>query len=204
MLDVGANVGTTSITRVVLGDFAYAYCAEPNAANYLCLVGNVIDNLLRGRVLPDRVAVSSSEGVARLLRAGTIGGHKLTAKPEGKAEERVRTVTLDAWLERLAVPVADVTFVKVDTQGWDLHVLQGAGHLLQLRRAIWQIEVSPRMMKAAGSSIEDLCTLAQAHFTSVVVVGGAARLRPVAEVGAVLESELRQRRFTNLILMNAG
>jgi FkbM family methyltransferase len=204
MLDVGANVGTTSITRVVLGDFRCAYCAEPNAANYLCLVGNVIDNGLRGRVLPDRVAVSSSEGVARLLHASTIGGHRLTAKPEGKAAERVTTVTLDAWLERLAVCAADVTFVKVDTQGWDLHVLQGAGNLLQLRRALWQIEVSPGMMKAAGSSMEDLCVLLQAHFTNVVVVGGAARPRPIADVAAVLESELGRRRFTNLLLMNTG
>jgi len=203
MLDVGANVGTTSITRVVLGDFALAYCAEPNAANYQCLVGNVIDNGLRGRILPDRIAIASSEGVARLLSAGTIGGHRLTAKPEGKAAERVTTVTLDAWLGRLAVPAADVSFVKVDTQGWDVQVLQGAGNLLQRRRAVWQIEVSPGMMKAAGSSIGDLCTIVQAHFTHVVIVGGYARLQPIVEVGALLEGELRRRRFTNLLLMNA-
>ena len=68
MLDVGANVGTTSIPRVVLGDFPLVYAAEPNTENFECLVGNVLDNQLAGRVLPDRIAISSTTGTARLRR----------------------------------------------------------------------------------------------------------------------------------------
>lgn len=38
MLYIGGNLGTTSIPRVVLGDFQYIYAAEPEPLNYACLL----------------------------------------------------------------------------------------------------------------------------------------------------------------------
>ena len=202
MIDIGANIGTTSITRVVLGDFACAFCAEPNSDNYACLVGNVLDNGLAGRVLPDRVALSNSSGETRLRRATTIGGHKLMAPGEQFPSDTVTCHTMDGWIERLQIPAAEVAFVKVDTQGWDLHVLEGASGLLGLRRSVWQIEVSPTMLQSAGRSVEDLCAFVQTHFSDVAVVSRDSRLTPASEVGTLLTSELTGRRFTNLLLLN--
>ena len=205
MLDVGANIGTTSIPRVLLGDFACAYCAEPDPHNYACLASNVLDNHLAGRVLPDRVAIAATSGPMHLRRSAQIGGHKLvsagTAVP-GTAHE-VAALTLDAWVERLGVAPHSVTFVKVDTQGWDLHVLEGATGLLRQRHIVWQIEVSPSMMAAAGRSVDELCALAGRHFTHVRELRSrtAARSQPVSRLRELL-APLRDRQFTNLLLHN--
>jgi FkbM family methyltransferase len=208
MLDIGANVGTTCIPRIVLGDFAAAFAAEPDEQNFRCLVGNVIDNGLAGRICPDRVAISNANGVARLKRSARIGGHYLLAAESaghGKVAE-VAAFTLDAWLERLAVPLDEVRFVKVDTQGWDVHVLAGAGALLRRRRAVWQIEVSESTMKIAGVTVAELCALVAAHFTHVRELGDWTDRdgQPAADMAGILAGVSGTRRFTNLLLYNAS
>ena len=205
MLDIGANIGTTVIPRLVLGDFECAYAAEPNSDNFLCLVGNVIDNHLEGRVLPDRLAISSTIGTTRLRRAAQIGGHHLMGRETRSFEtEEVACRTVDAWLARVQVAPDAVRFVKVDTQGWDLHVLQGATGLLGCRQVVWQVEVSPSMMKEAGSRIEDLCALVQANFTHVKELGrrGAPPWIPASAAGDLLSSVSQQRRVANLLFFN--
>ena len=63
MIDIGANIGTTSIPRVLLGDFNCVYAIEPDPLNYSCLVRNIISNGVRGLVLPDRVALPRMRSV---------------------------------------------------------------------------------------------------------------------------------------------
>ena len=206
MLDIGANIGTTAIPRALLGDFECVYAAEPNQGNYRCLVSNVIANHLAGRVLPDRVAISSSNGVARLRLTKGIGNHHLLADnaPQRDAEE-VACLTLDAWLTRLRVAPGAVRFVKVDTQGWDVHVLKGASALLQCRDVVWQIEVSASMMKEAGSAVAELVALVQAHFTHVRQLGSrtAPPSSPSSSLNDMLAATARDRGgFTNLLLFN--
>ncbi len=205
MLDIGANIGTTVIPRLLLEDFAFAYAAEPHSDNYRCLVGNVIENGLTGIVLPDRVAISSSNGTARLRRAAHIGGHQLMgADARPLDSEEVTCLTLDTWLARLAVAPATVRFVKVDTQGWDLHVLQGATDLLQSRQVVWQIEVSASMMKGAGSDVAELCALVQARFTHVKVLGmpDGPAFMPASSIAELLATPAAGRRFADLVLFN--
>jgi precorrin-6B methylase 2 len=66
MLDIGAGVGAASIPRVLLGDFSVAYAAEPEERDFLCLVGNTLDNALEGRVIPHRMAPTLDDWVRQL------------------------------------------------------------------------------------------------------------------------------------------
>ncbi len=206
MLDIGANIGTTAIPRIVLGDFSRVYAAEPNTDNYRCLVGNVVTNGLSGRVVPDRVAISSQSGVVRIQRRRKMGAHRLVVEGAGLDEsaEDVPCFTLDDWLVRLGLPAEAVKFVKVDTQGWDVHVLVGARALLARRDVVWQIEFSPSMMQRAGSSVGDLTTLIEDHFTHVRELGPRASQAHVAahDAGRLLERMAVERSFVNLLLFN--
>src|SRR6185436_11482148 len=60
MLDLGANIGRTSIPRAIAGDATAVYCAEPDPLNFACLFRNVVDNGLQGLVLPDNVAITDN------------------------------------------------------------------------------------------------------------------------------------------------
>ncbi len=207
MLDIGANIGTTSIPRVVLGDFSYIYAAEPDPANYACLVDNVTSNGLQGFVMPDRVAIGATDGEAVLRRKTQIGTHHLTATASRPTDIAVQARTLDSWPAQLGVDLAAVTFVKVDTQGWESHVLRGARQLLARRHIAWQIEFSPRLLKQAGSSSSDLLEQVEAHFTHFIDLDARTtpRSRPMTHIReAVASLERRERRYTDLLLYNAG
>lgn len=208
MLDLGANTGRMSIPRVVLGDVSAVYCAEPDPVNYACLVRNVLDNGLRGLVMPDHLAVGDAEGVAVLQRSRHSGGHRLVveAAPEGRTVT-VPTRTVDAWLAALGVDPDLVTFVKVDVQGWEGHVLAGARGLLARRHVAWQMEISPSLLRQAGTVPQALYDSLRRHFdrfTDLSKERPAPRGRPAAELGDALGylSETPHAQ-TDVLLFNA-
>jgi FkbM family methyltransferase len=204
MVDVGANIGTTSIPRIALGDFDRAYVVEPDRTNYACLVANIADNHLDGRIVAGRLAIADTSGAARLRISPRIGGHQLIRPGHALAEPQddVRCATLDGWLDERGVELGAVTFVKVDTQGWDVRVLHGAPRLLAGRRSVWQVEVSPSHMKAAGSTIEDLAALVVRHFTHAACLGDAGPETPASSIAGLLARALDGRRFANLVFYN--
>jgi FkbM family methyltransferase len=209
MIDIGANVGTTSIPRALLGDFNCVYAIEPDPANYACLVRNIVDNGVRGLVLPDRVAIGDVDGemTLRTLRSGT---HHLVTRPSDVSEHERVTVpglTLDTWIARMAVDLTDVAFVKSDTQGWDARVLGGAAGVLAHKHIAWQIEFSPAMLERSGRSMDEVYELLERHFTHFIDLRseGGARVRRTSELREALAYVgKRDRRYTNVLLYSSG
>jgi FkbM family methyltransferase len=204
-LDVGANVGTTSIPRAVLGDFEAIYCAEPEPANYAALVANVRGNGLAGFVLPDRVAVGAEDGSARLALNTGIARHALLR--EGR-EVEIETIdvpirSLDSWVEGLGLDPYDISFIKTDCQGWEPFVLAGASRLLEYKHIAWQIEYWPFGMKSAGASVEDVLALLRARFTHAHDLGMPKNESVTTDELPQALAYLERGSFTDLLLYNA-
>jgi len=196
MLDIGANIGLTSVTRVVAGDMDLVYAAEPAPDNYVCLVKNVIENGLRGVVMPDCLAISDQDGSGPFLLSGSIGGHALSNA--GTVE--VATRRLDTWISELHIPAASIRYVKVDTQGRESHVLAGAGALLERSGVVWELEFSPRHLRRAQRKPQDLIAQMQSSFSHFIDLNPEApgrRLRPIGELAEGLV--YLQESFTNLL-----
>jgi FkbM family methyltransferase len=207
MLDVGANIGRMSIPRVILGDVTMAYCAEPDLLNYTCLVRNVRDNHLGGLVLPDRIAIGAEDGSVQLQRASSAGGHRVVDKP-GKKRGRnvsVPALTLDSWIDRLGVAREEISFVKVDAQGSELHILKGAGRLLAHRHVAWQIEIDTLLLKKRGVSAADLFSDLQQHFTHFVDLNRnatGARVHATSDLESVLGYTSAPGNRTDILAFN--
>lgn len=210
MLDIGANVGATSIPRVALGDFSHVYAAEPEPANYAALVANIRANGLLGYVLPERVALGAQDGTATLGVHRGIATHALvTPDSIERVSQRTRTITvpvraLDSWVSELGIDPNEITFIKTDCQGWDGYVLEGARDILRYKHIVWQIEFWPCGMALAGMSLDDACALIARHFTHVVDVKlGDHEVRASAKLRQTLRYfQSKPRGFTELILLN--
>ncbi len=210
MIDIGANIGTTSITRAVLGDFQVVYAAEPEPNNYGCLVQNVVANDLRGFVLPDQVAIGSFDGDAFLkLSNSSIGGHELAKDPKDDPDRRFVRVpcrTLDSWAAGLGIDLDLVTFVKCDAQGSEGHIFRGATEVLRHKHIAWQIEFWPHGLRKTGFEVQEFLDLIRHHFTQMIDLrpwGDGIRVRPVSDLAKVVE-RLPGKKFTELLLYNGS
>jgi FkbM family methyltransferase len=204
MVDVGANVGRTSIPRVLLGDIRASYAAEPDPVNYACLLQNLLEHDLRGFVLPDRVAIGHARGEVRLRTSKYIGGHRVLTRDAGDVESvAVQLWPLDEWLPHVGADPRSVSFVKVDTQGFELSVLRGAASLVARSHVAWQIEVDPGLLGRAGASMSDLLAHLGAHFTAFVDIGRAGaggRWRPTSQIAEALDYVGRDQSKTDVIV----
>jgi FkbM family methyltransferase len=211
MLDLGANVGRTSVTRMLLGDVRAVYAAEPEPTNYACLVQNVVEHRLRGFVLPDRVAIGAHRGEVKLRRSAYVGGHRLL-NPARRQRAPIETVLVqlwpvDEWMARLGIEPEAVSFVKVDTQGSEVNVLRGARALLARRHVAWQIEVDPGLLTRAGAAVEELLQLIAMHFTHFIDLGtgaGGPRSRPTRDLAGALSYVGGEQAKTDLVVYNAA
>lgn len=215
MLDIGANVGVTAIPRVIAGDAQRVYAAEPEPLNYACLVRNVIENDLRGLVLPDHAAISDVDGEVTLRRSDSMSNHVIVPDVDGASEAdgirrvRVPAYTLDTWVRRHEIEPESISFVKVDTQGWESHVLAGASDLLRFRHIAWAIEFAPRLLARSGRDVRTLLEQIERHFTHVIDTRGDPdwpRAFPVGHLRKALAYILEREThtFTNLVLYNAA
>jgi FkbM family methyltransferase len=184
MLDVGANIGQTCVPRVLLGDFQVIYAAEPEPRNYARLKTTIEANRVRGFVLPDRVAIGSRDGSLR-FHQGHYRSHRAAADSEPDAVE-VPCLTLDSWIERLGIDAEAISFVKVDTNGYEVDVLRGAERLLQKGLAAWQLEVAPAFMAPLKADVEILSTEIRRHFTHFIDLGREAASVPTTELPGAL------------------
>jgi FkbM family methyltransferase len=135
LLDVGANIGTTTIEWLSRLDVSRATAFEPEPANFGWLSHNILLNGLQGRVALHQVALADREGVVTLeLSPDNPGDHRvrLSDHPGAMAEEHRRTVTVPvAPLDTFDIPLLGSTFLCMDVQGHEGHVLDGAAALLE-------------------------------------------------------------------------
>lgn len=171
MLDVGANIGTTSIPRAHLELFERIHAFEPEARNFACLAHAIAENGLSKRIRPWPNAVGAearkasllvSTGIARYHVSTEVDKEKRAAK--GASFQDIELISLDGWAEAEMADAERVRFVKVDTQGFEFDVLSGASSLLARKRAVWQLEMSARQTRSAGRSFGDLLKLVEQRF----------------------------------------
>jgi FkbM family methyltransferase len=150
VVDVGANVGVYSLLAAGRADVeVWAY--EPSSLAFDRLVENVELNRLGGRIHVRHAAVGAEAGVGRLT-LGLDTTNRLVpddGAPPG-AVETVDVVRLDDDLPSLD----GVTLLKIDVEGGELAVLDGAGKLLGASRPAVIVETSaPAMVGARLESV---------------------------------------------------
>ena len=140
-IDVGANVGYfTLLFAETVGSQGRVIAFEPCSSVYKLLRRNVSDNGLH-QVHTVRGALSNASGRLHLYIAGSDVTHSL--RPTRFTTELTETIdatTLDAWVKELELPQVDL--VKIDVEGADLHVLEGASMTLVQHRPYVIVEAS--------------------------------------------------------------
>ncbi len=160
VLDVGANEGLyTLFSARRVGPAGRVVAFEPSSRERRKLQQNVTRNRL-GNVTVVPCAVGSREGTAALqIAAGVHSGHNTLGAlvyddAPAAGVEHVRVERLDRLIERLGVASVDV--IKIDVEGAEMHVLEGARKTLAAHRPILMVEANDEALQAQGASTASL------------------------------------------------
>lgn len=134
-VDVGANVGVYTLLAASLTDVK-VYAFEPVARTYERLAANVKRNRLSDRVTASRTAVGAIDGVVTVTN--TLGPMNRVAGP-GEESESVAIVRLDG------IVTDPPALIKIDVEGYELSVLQGAIDLLKQHHPALVVEANDRL-----------------------------------------------------------
>ena len=195
-LDIGANIGTTSLVLLNRG-FAYGHAFEPEPFNYRLLQANLALNALLDRCQTERVALSDTEGTALLeIDRANLGDHRIgkqaaqevtrLAGEDKGGTQPVPVRPLSSFVREGAVNVDDLALIWVDVQGHEAAVFAGGAKVFDRQIPVF-VEYWPYGLRV-GSGLDDFEAAAQRSyrwFLDVRTHQGDARaaLRPVTEIG---------------------
>jgi FkbM family methyltransferase len=168
-VDVGANIGTTTVPALFSNGFERAVALEPEPRNLKMLRINVAINGLSDRVQTLPVGASNAPGTARLVVTEHRSGvHEIATAGDEKTDRmiEIELVTVDDLVERKVIQDDGTGMIWIDTEGHDAHVLAGAQRLLAKGVPVI-LEISPDKLEKQGGT-ELLLETTQRHFTNFV------------------------------------
>jgi FkbM family methyltransferase len=205
-VDIGANIGTSSITALAEHGFAAGLACEPEPMNYRVLRANAVLNAMEDTLQALNVAVSDREGTLTMAASrASSGGHRVAREGESVRGETfsVPCVTLDGLVARGQLTLADVGLLWMDAQGHEGHVLRGASSLLAVG-APMITEYKPASLRLAGG-LDAVNDAIREHFThflelrSVPVQDSSGGFQPASEIDRF--AERFDTNFTDILVV---
>jgi FkbM family methyltransferase len=167
-LDVGANIGITSLILSQVFDQGQVVAFEPGARNFVLLEQNLAANAIPN-VTPVKTALSDSVGTGAFVENSAYGGMVGGYRREGEISYQVEESTIDAFVAEAGLEAIDL--IKIDVEGHERAVLTGAAETIKRHNPAIYMEFNAWTLLAYGAQdprvfIEELI----ATFDSVSVV----------------------------------
>jgi FkbM family methyltransferase len=147
-VDVGANVGLFSVVAARrVGRTGKVFSFEPVPETMKALSATIYLNGLADIVTPFPYAAGSKPGSARINLGRTCGHSSFLPLEDTQQAIDVEVVALDDVIEG-----ARVDLIKIDVEGWELHVLDGLRRTLAANpNASILLEFGPAHLRRAGT-----------------------------------------------------
>jgi FkbM family methyltransferase len=159
VIDVGANVGIISLALSRLaGKAGTVHAFEPVPEALELLRRNVVRNNCVNVTVYD-CALSNQQGQVVFYDAGPGKSEVSSLRPRPGHQITVQAATLDSLMEKLRA----VSVIKVDVEGAEYPVLDGARALLDRDKPHLVVEVSDKWSQSLGYRAADVCQLLRDH-----------------------------------------
>ncbi len=191
VVDIGANIGYyTLIAAKLVGKSGIVYAFEPEPTAYELLCKNIVVNGYTN-VVPIQEAVSNKHGKIKFwvdkagIAISSIAKDNVLAfskVPVDKVSEKPRfiemeTITLDEFLKDLS---DKVDFIKIDTQGAEGLIIDGAERVLRDNNLKITMEFWPDGLRNLGTDpLELLCKLQKYGFKIKLINEREQALEPI-------------------------
>lgn len=143
IVEVGANIGTETVSFADINKTANVHAFEPLPSNFQSLTKMKDENQYHNLYLYD-VLVSDAPGVTsfKVPDANKSGSGHIAAHSDEHTQD-FQVVTLDDHLKDMVACAA----IAIDVEGFEYQVIQGGKNLIEKHRPIMIIEVNSRYLK---------------------------------------------------------
>lgn len=128
IFDVGANKGQTTLKYRQMFNEADIYSFEPVKASFDQFQQNT---KLLSQIFCFNLALGANNGQEEILVQGTSGSNSINNKSITGSLETVEIITLDNFILEREQTISQIDLLKIDTEGFELQVLEGAKSTLQ-------------------------------------------------------------------------
>lgn len=173
VLDVGAQIGLYAIffARWV-GEGGRVVAFDPSPDAQKLMQRHVRENRLGDRISLVGSAVGAEDGMAVFQAAGADAQNSLVSR----SGDTVRRKSIQVPISRLDSYCSShqirPNVIKIDTEGWELPILRGAGQLLRDESITWVVEMHPYAWTDAGYTRADFEALLREYRLEVVPLTG--------------------------------
>lgn len=153
VFDVGANLGNHTLFWAKKLNTDVIYSFEPYIPNFERLLHNVQNNLL-DNVYPINKAIGKKEGYTcvKEFHEDNYGG--TTLNEEIQSEGEIEVITIDSFVK--GKKIESVDFIKIDTEGYEVSVLDGAQKTISKYYPDLWIEVNSQTFQEIMNRLEQL------------------------------------------------
>lgn len=188
LIDIGANIGVTSIEVLSRMPKATAVAIEPDVRNFSLLQDNLALNGLQHRVRTLQYALSDRAGNVEFeMSDSNFGDHRIRmTNASGAFDEQVRPTAVvearrfDELHDSGLIEISQGTLVNLDTQGHEAHVLSGG---LALLTCPLVVEFWPYGLRRAGGFDRFLKLIS--GYSSITRLDDGSRIRSVDDLAAI-------------------
>lgn len=167
-LDIGANIGVFSVllSQLAPTGHVFAFEASPTISELLSksVSGNGCTNVT---VLNKAVSVDSQPLYVDCASDYQAGSY-VSTKPESSASVSTESVSVDQFVAARRVKP---TFMKIDVEGWEEFVLEGAMQTIESRRPTLIIEFNTlATVRSTGRSLKDQWKFLKRHYKNIYAI----------------------------------
>lgn len=151
LVDIGANIGTTSIPALTKGFFKNAIVIEPEIKNFRILMSNIYLNNLEKRITAHNLALTDKENsllYLEIFKEGNNGKHKVSKenlinkKFDSENIQKAKGNTLDKIAPNIT---REDSLIWMDAEGYEGIILKGANSTI-VKKIPLVVEFDPVMM----------------------------------------------------------
>lgn len=154
--DIGANIGETSLVFSRRCSLVYAF--EPDPETNRRLRDHLSINMVENVITFELAAGNSNASVSLMRTDHNSGGNRITSDSTGSTVEVCRLDDL-VMHKNLKFP----SLIKIDVEGYELQVLEGAIDIITKSRPIIFSEVNDQLLKQNNGSARSLIDFLELH-----------------------------------------
>jgi len=163
IFDVGANIGVFTLAYASIFKDSQIHSFEPVPHLYDNLVNNIrINRHLSAKITAHNVGMSN-QNETKQLSIPTSSQHERYKNNTdmrlysifGKGAEKISStfIPLDTWV--IENDISSLDFIKIDVEGYELPVLQGASKTLRSQRPVVIFELNQLTIALSATSIDE-------------------------------------------------